>query len=158
LTSVKACTHVAREGGERNKSLGGGDDNGTRRRKNGSCRRTRARSRKGGMSNTMLRVGKELEKSTRARIETQTPNPGEEGEGGLRRRRGTGRRQQRELVRTQPRGREEQQAATSPTAQGKETEPNVQLSLFLLQIVKIKNDNRIRTTAYSVLFSLQTWS
>jgi hypothetical protein len=52
----------------------------------------------------------------------------------------------------------EEQQATSPTAQGKETEPNVQLSLFLLQIVKIEKDNRIRTTAYSVLFSLQTWS
>jgi hypothetical protein len=38
------------------------------------------------------------------------------------------------------------------------TEPNLQLSLFLLQIVKIEKDNRIRTTAYSVLFSLQTWS
>ncbi len=106
MTSVKACTHVAREGGERNKSLRGGDDNGTRRRKNGSCRRTRARSRKGGMSNTMWRVGKEVAKSKRARIEIQTPNPGEEGEGGVRRRRGTGRRQQRELARTQPRGRE----------------------------------------------------
>ena len=38
------------------------------------------------------------------------------------------------------------------------TEPNMQLSLFLLQIVKIEKDNRIRTTAYSVLFSLQTCS
>ena len=38
------------------------------------------------------------------------------------------------------------------------TEPNMQLSLFLLQILKIEKDNRIRTTAYSVLFSLQTWS
>ena len=28
------------------------------------------------------------------------------------------------------------------------TEPNMQLSLFLLQIVKIENDNRIRTTEY----------
>jgi hypothetical protein len=49
-------------------------------------------------------------------------------------------------------GGEEQQAATSPTAQGKETEPNVQLSLFLLQIVKIEKDNRIKTTKHSVLF------
>ena len=55
-------------------------------------------------------------------------------------------------------GGEEQQAATSHTAQGKETEPNVQLSLFLLQIVKIEKVNRIRTTAHSVLFSIQTWS
>ena len=32
------------------------------------------------------------------------------------------------------------------------TEPNMQLSLFLLQIVKVEKDNRIRTTVYSVLF------
>ena len=32
------------------------------------------------------------------------------------------------------------------------TEPNLQLSLFLLQIVKIEKDNRIKTTKHSVLF------
>ena len=33
-----------------------------------------------------------------------------------------------------------------------ETEPNLQLSLFLLQIVKIEKDNRIRTTPGNCIF------